>query len=407
MKMLQKIATVVLGLCLALCVNVIPAFASDDIDMLDIKDNDFYVKQKQSIEIYNQLLDFLQANTISSEDDEKQYPDYYGGAYIDDNGELVVLIKDINNIENATLAFSSKSNFIHYQNCDVSYNEILDVINLISNNLNYFTEQNVNIVYTLDNIMNGTVIVGIEDLTLDKEQIVKNFTGCSFICFENADAVKFEESFGAGYTVHNENKGTDSTLGFCATMNGVKGFVIAGHAGNKNGLPFSISNTLIGNVTKTAIEYTIVDLDKQIFQTDADAAFIKANNGIDTTHIAKNGGSIWNASTYQLPINTEVCKYGCATQFTSGHIIGNAGQYYAKDYLTGKTHQFVSQGVADYGSASGDSGSPIMIYEGNYGGQSKYTLYGIHSGSSNSNDKRFFSFYRNIKNRLGVVCITE
>ena len=66
MKMLQKIATVVLGLCLALCVNVIPAFASDDIDMLDIKDNDFYVKQKQSIEIYNQLLDFLQANTISS-----------------------------------------------------------------------------------------------------------------------------------------------------------------------------------------------------------------------------------------------------------------------------------------------------------------------------------------------------
>lgn len=141
----------------------------------------------------------------------------------------------------------------------------------------------------------------------------------------------------------------------------------------------------------------------------ADATFLQAASGVETSSVLANGGHLWAASTYALPVNTTIWKYGITTGLTSGkiHTVGASANILDKD-ANGNT---VASAVitdkywASFKDEPGDSGAPVMIYDGNYNGSTKYTLVGIYSGTNNYG--AIFSGYDKIVNELGVTCITE
>lgn len=353
----------------------------------------YYNNQKESIDVYNKILNSFSENINTFEvGKQKNYPDYYGGSYIDEEtGGLVILENNISLAEKEKLSTFAKNSIpIKYQKCDISFNEILQAINTLTTKINFYKENGIQIDSIADDIINGKVIIGIQQLTKEKEEIIRNSVNFDFLEFFNSDGIKSEASFGGGYPIVSTNNSGTSTIGFAATRSGVKGFVIAGHAGDFTGETFKSGTTTLGSVTKTAFYNN----------TTADAAFVKANTGVTPSYILKNGGSIWGVSTTNMPVNTTVHKYGKSTLLTSGKILSTNVTIVAG----GKTIKNCCS--ANYSSASGDSGCPVMFFDGNYGG-SKYRLLGIHSSASNTGNTRYFSPYSNIVKELGVTCIEE
>lgn len=388
-------------LCFAMAVPTFAANDWDNINPLDLHDEGFYINQNESIRIYNQLLDgFATDSATFSADSQMPYPDYYGGAYVDDEtGQLVVLVTESDvAIENAISMYAREAQGIRYELCDVSYKDMLTAISEITNRIEDFSKQGIDITCVADNIMDGTVLVGVKDLTNEKKDFILNTTNYDFLVFEENEGVIANKGIGGG----NKVVGSDnmvSTICCAAKTNSSSGFVIAGHAGWVRGADFTYNGEKIGMVLKSAFYNN----------STADASFLKAASNVETSCVLANGGHLWAASTYELPVNTTVWKYGITTGLTSGkiHTIGASAKILDKD----ANGNIVSSAVitdqywASFKGEPGDSGAPVMIYDGNYNGSTKYTLVGIYSATNNYG--AIFSGYANIVNELGVTCITE
>jgi hypothetical protein len=381
-----------------------PAWATgdwDNVNPLDLHDEEFYINQNESIRIYNQLLEgFATDSATFSADSQMPYPDYYGGAYIDDEtGQLVVLVTDSDvAIENAISMYAREVQGICYELCDVSYKDMLTAISEITNRIEEFSKQGIDITCVADNIMNGTVLVGVKDLTNEKKDFILNATNYDFLVFEENEGVIANAGIGGGNKVVGSNN-RSSTICFAATTNTSSGFVIAGHVGSVRGDDFTYNGNKIGMVLQTAFYNN----------STADAAFLKAASNVETSYILANGGHLWAASTYKLPVNTTVWKYGITTGLTSGqiHTTGASGTVYKYDANGNVVSSAVitDQYWVNLKGEPGDSGAPVMVYDGNYNGSTKYTLVGIYSGTNRYGS--VFSGYANIVKELGVTCITE
>ena len=67
--------------------------------------------------------------TTYSNSGEKIYPDYYGGSYINDAGQLIVYVTD--NVQRPAV-LSDNANVV-YEPCTYSYNELLSVMDTLNN----------------------------------------------------------------------------------------------------------------------------------------------------------------------------------------------------------------------------------------------------------------------------------
>lgn len=392
MKKLVSIVLVVALIC-SLFSTPILAFEAESIVSAASVNEEFYATQAESIRAYNLLLNGYAEKEISTRtaNNNVGYPDYYGGAYIDEIGELVVLVTEISTSITTEVADLSESQ-PKYQLCDLSYNEVTLAIEEISNSIDYFRENGIHIVEIRDDLLNDQVVVAINQLTEEKENAVREYFDYSFLSFENAEPTTPEASYGGGYEITSTDNSGTSTIGFAATRGVINGFVIAGHAGDFIGETFKNGSTVIGTVTDTGFYNGSV----------ADAAFI-ANNGTCTpTNTLSNGGQIWGASTISMPLNTTVCMLGKESGMTTGTLIATNVTLTAAvegDYV------FYHMAKANYSSTGGDSGAPVMVYDGVYSGQRKYTLLGVHHGSGNG--YRYFSQYEYIVDELGVSCLTS
>lgn len=278
---------------------------------------------------------------------------------------------------------------------------------LISNNWDWFEENGVHITGIARNVSNGIVKVFIEDLTSEKVNTVRGICNVDFLAFENAPVEK-------NLDCKNEDKETgvipyaagdrvlgnigycttsDSTLSFLASIRGKIVCVIAGHAVESVGQEFYLFKY------GSAANKGIVKETAYYNGSTADAAYVERANGqhFEGENVLPNGGVIWSASTYSYPEGTTVYAYGMKSGLTSGKITDESydmqsGSIRIKD-LT----------IASYSCSSGDSGGPVMIYEGNYGGVSRYVLIGTQKGHRTvSPVQSYFSKYSNIVDILGV-----
>lgn len=134
-----------LGLFLAvvlIVISAIPAFGSetdlsskDKESSLAITDQDFEMdakkieRQNLAIEAYEKLLEYFDTEGFK----DGEYPDYYGGAYINDSEELVIML--VEGKSETITKLSSIADNLKVEKVKYSYNEIMDTINKIGHEI--------------------------------------------------------------------------------------------------------------------------------------------------------------------------------------------------------------------------------------------------------------------------------
>lgn len=126
----------------------------------------------------------------------------------------------------------------------------------------------------------------------------------------------------------------------------------------------------------------------------ADASFVNLTTGNTISSEVVNGYRIVSARTDKIPEGT-VVMYGQETGLSTGKII----KYEENGFYDDENEYFFQNfAIADYKSAPGDSGGPVLVYNGG----SSYSLIGIHSCGDGY---ALFSPYKNIVDELGVTCV--
>ena len=403
MKKFRVIMITVVIVALLFLLQGVGAVDQNTVEQVNIHNNEFYSTLTDSIKTYNDILDGLnsEAYTISSTD-SKNYDDYYGGAYVDEEtGELIVLVTELTPDATSKIStYAEGSENIRYQLCDVSYSQIEEAIEAITEHMSELYDRGVEVVIVRDDILNGRVVVGVVDLDHEKETMIRTIADYDFLVFEDSERGTPEAAYGAGSQIDSiwednvyGSRDCMSTIGFAATMNGKKGFVMAGHAGWAIGQKVQSGNTVLGTVTKTGIpEY--------VSRSTADASFVQTADGISLSNTL-NSIKISGVATNKLPLNTPIVLNGSQTKGTSGKIcsINTSFSFVRSDSRL----IFMSECMAgDYRSVSGDSGGPVMAI-GAQGSNTYYRLIGTHSGFFNGYST--FVPYSNIVNALGVSCI--
>lgn len=417
---MKRFIPIMIGLVILVLILNPPAFAADETgdsfvyglsderemaealkkEMEKHHSNEFYITQMESIKLYNILLHNMEEQTkVYSSRVDCQYPDYYGGAYIDNqSGELVVLVTDLSEITLSRMTmFAQGSDLVRFELCNTSYNGILTAIKTLSENLEYFESQGVNIDCIRDDILGGHVVVDVQELDSSKIASIKAVANYDFLCFQNSEGMTLDTSVKAGSGIYNKETNMASTLGFAATLDGMSGVVVAGHTAETVGDTFATDDaeeTTIGDVVATAWRN----------RSTADAAFVEAARGITPSNgLASSYGNIWDVLTYECPVNTSVCMAGA---YSISH---NYGMAYGeiKGFNLTAAHgigepKIYDQWYATYKAYEGDSGAPVMIYEGNYD-VPRYRLVGIHSGRNKASTLPYISPYQNIVDELGIT----
>lgn len=367
------------------------------------KTEEFFRTQTESIIQYNQLLNKLKSQTWSR-GGKTIYEQCYGGAYLNDDGELVVLLSNNTYANRERMKEYTDNPDILLETCTYSYNELQSVINSIRSSHTELKEIGAGISSMYIDVINNRVVINVQNLNAYKESEIRKVIDSSCMVIQNTEEVfELQEgvsqiSVNPGSELINLSTSKKATFGFAATRNGVQGYVTAGHFGKAVGQQISYNGSVIGTVTRTGWTEN----------TYADAAFIESN-GVAVPSTAFLGGYHCTATltpTIDFPVNTVIYMYGKISGLQSGKL-----NSYTYDYipLNPEYYTVTDHVIADYKSAEGDSGAPIFIYTGWNNGRHTCTLIGIHSAGAKPKDPgtAIFAKYGNIATLLNITAITE
>ena len=392
-------------LCMTFSVFEVPAYAeTTEIEGISVEDTtslseEFLRAEQESLSQYDS--GFLENHDSSVIDYQKMldsflktrsgdiiYPEYYGGAYIDDEGDLIVYTKYPAIAEFSLTNATSGSIDFEIKIAEYSYNELNDMMDLLNDfkekNSNSKTARNFNSYWLSDNT--NEIIVELEDMSPNRiMQFKKQVVDSPIIVFvqsQGESALDTNINPGDGITT-----GVISSMGYRARRNGLNGFVTAAHGVGKLGSTVE----LVGNRKALGV------VDRRQWSGSIDAAFIRINSGFTPTNTlrASNNSSVTGslATSTSLPgAGTVINKLGTVTKHTSGKIIStNASFTYNGIKLTNLTS-------ASYASKSGDSGG--IVYSLISSTNTRHTL-GIHHGYSGST--RFYVKASLINSAFGLT----
>ena len=177
---------------------------------------------------------------------EDKYPEFYGGMYISDDYDNIIIqivktkipskkSKDYN-FYNSFISLDEK---IKIEYVDNSFNELNEINNIMSNNIN----KDENVLGTYIDMLNNTVKVELDNMDIIKqEQTIKKIFDNNqkinssliikskktpLLTFEKGEKAKLLESINSGGKLDTHQ--AVCSMGFRAKMNGRKGYVTAGH----------------------------------------------------------------------------------------------------------------------------------------------------------------------------------
>ena len=152
--------------------------------------------QESAVAAYDELM--ASFATTYSNSGEKIYPDYYGGSYINDAGQLIVYVTD--NVQRPAV-LSDNANVV-YEPCTYSYNELLSVMDTLNNYK--FSRSNDAIASNFNEFglydSENRIIVKLDDLS---DESIKEFK--ENVC--DSAVIKFEQGCGPIETEVNVNAG--------------------------------------------------------------------------------------------------------------------------------------------------------------------------------------------------------
>lgn len=294
-----------------------------------------------------------------TQSNEVIYPNYYGGMYIDSNGDLIIQVtEEASNSESLVTdnKYQTYINSVDNSNIDYvefSYNELEDVNDVI---ISYFTNNGVNINGFIGNyidVITNRVVVELENNSMDEQNEFKEkVIDSDLITFVKGTETTSTASYNAGAeftAVHTKTEGNTQistyktcSIGYRARLNGVSGFVTAGHCFGKTG-----NSASIGTASKV------------IYNQTMDAAFVTTNSGTSIT----NNLNIANYLTQRLnttgagylTVGTTVGKVGAISGYQGGMI---QALNYSTTTDDGMYHSNLLK-ASNY-NIEGDSGGPVF-----------------------------------------------
>lgn len=334
--------------------------------------------QESAVAAYDELM--ASFATTYSNSGEKIYPDYYGGSYINDAGQLIVYVTD--NVQRPAV-LSDNANVV-YEPCTYSYNELLSVMDTLNNYK--FSRSNDAIASNFNEFglydSENRIIVKLDDLS---DESIKEFK--ENVC--DSAVIKFEQGCGPIETEVNVNAGDkisfsggSASVGYRVKRDGVVGFVTAGHAAD------SVGKSIMYNGT------TIASCEATQQSGNADAAFCAITNSDYSPTNTLSGTSNTLSTTISEPgVGTVINKIGMKTGHTSGKVLSTNVTI---TFSSGATISNLTS--ADYESGPGDSGCVVYSYIGSTG--ARLTL-GIHTGASGSGT-RYYTKANEVNAALGT-----
>lgn len=349
-------------------------------------------KQDKNAKKYNKLCEKIQ----DKKGKEVEYPEYYAGAYLDEEKNLVV-----------NLAVNSKKNKekvkdvvgdVEFQASQYSYNELMDAYTELSA---YDFESRKNapqVIWISVDEINNCVNVGIQDLkNTDAEWIQKNVCKTDCIKYTNAEAETEDCDTYVRPGQYLDNGAVSFSAGFMAdriNSSGeyVFGFITCAHGGNTVGTDiYNWADTRLGHVT---LRQNSGNCDASFVRLKSTACFDPDVLYADSSG-SKGRGETLCGMIYNMPVGYTVYKNGATSYRTQGTITST--NFTANDI----TDMYAANAYA----AGGDSGGTFYATL-----NSSYYYAGIVKGRINAVDNpdywlgtTYFVKATNILNAFGCV----
>lgn len=322
---------------------------------------------------FNKLLNSFNNKISRSENQEQEYPDYYGGAFINEQGILVVNVYlPARNVKATTLQSLAQDNAIITKPCDYSYNHLLGLMQKIREykTSNPNAELTKKFCMTVLKEIENRVYVYLSDSDITTIQSFKeNVSDSPAICFfvGKKSVKQASNNINPGVGVYYEDsKGTHTgSMGYRAKRNNTVGIVTAGHVARTKGIKlyssFNGTSKYFGES-----EYAVVS-------GAVDACFIKTYAGFEGTNI------IGDANLYTVAMTPAVNTIVNLRSYV-GHKWGPIKDLHV-DVDYGDGDSFTNLMDIDYNGTTigGESGG--IVYAVDSSSKLRYTV-GLHEGTS-------------------------
>jgi hypothetical protein len=344
-------------------------------------DKVFLMNQSRASEVYQKLISsFGTIGMLKASD----YPDYYGGAYINDEGKLVINVtSDITSKSQDFIKRTGTDEFI-LRPCKYSFKMLTEIMDTI-NNYKLKNEgspicSNVNSYALLD--AQNCIIVYLDEYNQEQINIFnKEIPDSPAIEFKKA-IVKCKDEINVNSGAYITSDGVSGSVGYRARLDGIDGIVTAGHLAALNAY-----------VQKSGINFS--KCTARQYSGSVDASFCEIiDSNYTPTNILDISGDTLSTTISEPGAGTVINKIGYGTGQTSGKIIStNASATFSGVNFTNLT-------TANYSSSNGDSGCIVYSYISST--NTRYTL-GIHKGTGSDGTTRYFVKANNINSALGTT----
>lgn len=331
-------------------------------------------------ESFGQVRNLSGVNTIN-------YPSYYGGSFITDEGKLIIyIVGDIGSSKKQISTLIGDSN-TEYRPAKYSYATLTGLMR----NLGAYMEDNIGASTTKDIVMyslrdmENKIVVQVLNLSEDKKLALKNtpFDNPAIELHNTNEPFRNEVNLNPGSRIDEAPGGSAGSIAFRArNSSGQVGFVTTGHLFSVGDNAYRSGN-IVGSVTINQNSGSV------------DAAFVKLTNTSvdDVTNTIDGTSNLLSTSTSLPGVGTTINLRGFASGSQSGKIISTNA-----DAWVGSVH-FTNLTEANYTSTGGDSGGLIYSFISSSG--TRPTV-GVHKGSL-PNGNAVFSKASQVLSALNVT----
>lgn len=297
---------------------------------------------------YGAYLSISDAFDIRMDQRSSDYPDDFGGCYIE-NGKLVILLTD--DTQENQLKYREacgNSSVLDFRVVDYSYEYLLALADDIMPEMASMYE----IYEYYVNVKENTVDIGVLDLESDP-QVHSNYP----ITLYEMGTLPETTAMKGGEGITNSGTSLQCSICFFGTYNGKKALITCGHT-NSVGRSIKYNGTVVGAVIKQNLKtYTDVDGIPSSYG-DFSIVDISSSPVSGSNYVLTPNGTITATGTANLVVGLTVSMYGSQTKSVTG-TVQNTGVTATftdpEDYSTYKVKGLTTIGGTSF-LAGGDSG---------------------------------------------------
>ena len=350
--------------------------------------NEILFKSDNSVKIASEL-DFVLKNSFV---DNGKYPNFFGGMYIDMDGNLVTQIVEDKNFQRSMLGdvTYNKVNSIlsksEIKNVDYSYNELEQVNNEI---VNFIKSNEIdNYVANYIDVINNRVVVELEEVNQDTINVFKNnISNTNIITFK-----KGETNIKTITTVNPGSRAGSCSVGYRAKYGSRTGIVTAGHCAHSG------TQTYLDPVGKVELYHEGGSVDGAWVETLSYVS--SATNTLHTQLPNAKNLTVKNSMPY-LIVGQRIGRVGNRTNAQTGIITNlNWSGKLCEDEEGTNCVNYTNMLYSDVLNGGGDSGGVAFVINGT---STSVDVIGIGIGGSKDPSHRMvISRMDNINNTWGL-----